>query len=237
MDDETAKHEFPNMSDNVGRVPHTSDEFGRLQTRSDTVRTGPQKSDRKESHTLTVQEVARMFERAGVPRTERSVIRWCQPNRQGIAKLDCYFDPNERKYLITPDSVELAIKEEQHRAERAQSIRNSGEVGHIPTPSEAYGQKVDPELSNEPARVKILKQEIMDLKITNRAKDMFIEEIRKERDGFALERQGYVEKLMTFNRKVGQLETRLLQIAGRSGEQSTPEHSDDLDPGGDKLTL
>jgi len=36
-----------------------------------------------------------------------------QSNRQGIAKLDSYFDPNERKYFVTPQSVTLAIKEEQ----------------------------------------------------------------------------------------------------------------------------
>ena len=40
-------------------------------------------------------EADRCFEHA-VPRTVRSVISWCQPNRQGIAKLDSYFDLNER---------------------------------------------------------------------------------------------------------------------------------------------
>ena len=30
-------------------------------------------------------------------------------------------------------------------------------------------------------------------------------------------RQGYVEKLMSFNRKVGELETKLLQLEGPSG--------------------
>jgi hypothetical protein len=52
----------------------------------------------------------------------------------------------------------------------------------------------------------------MDLKITNRAKDYFIEQLREEREGFALERREYVEKLMTFNHRVGELESKLLQL-------------------------
>jgi hypothetical protein len=45
-----------------------------------------------------------------------------------------------------------------------------------------------------------------------KGKDFFIEQLQKERESFAQERQGYVEKLMGFNRKVGELETRLLQL-------------------------
>jgi len=37
-----------------------------------------------------------------------------------------------------------------------------------------------------------------------------------------LERQRYVEQLMTFNRKVGQLETKLQQVAGPArGDRNT----------------
>ena len=57
-----------------------------------------------------------------------------------------------------------------------------------------------------------LEKEIVDLRITNRGKDYFIEQLQKERERFAQERQGYVEKLMSFNRKVGELETKLLQL-------------------------
>ena len=59
-------------------VPNDSADFGKLS----------QAAERKENHTLTVRETARMFEVAGVARTERSIINWCQPNRQGIARLD-----------------------------------------------------------------------------------------------------------------------------------------------------
>lgn len=41
--------------------------------------TVPQTAERKETHTLTVRETARMFEAAGAARTERSIINWGQP--------------------------------------------------------------------------------------------------------------------------------------------------------------
>jgi hypothetical protein len=43
---------------------------------------------------MTVRETARLFETAGVARSERSIVNWCQKNRQGIARLDAYYDPN-----------------------------------------------------------------------------------------------------------------------------------------------
>ena len=52
-----------------------------------------------------------------------------------------------------------------------------------------------------------MEREIMDLKITNRGKDMFIEQLKSERAGF-------FEKLLTANRTAGQLEPELHQLDG-----------------------
>ena len=151
-----------------------------------------------------------MFETAGVARTERSIINWCQPNKTGVARLDCYFDPNDRKYFVTPQSVELAIAEEKAKAAKLPQPRETDE--RVPNLAEDQGKPVPGFDGEESSDIKSLKQEIVDLKITNRGKDYFIEQLQKEREAFAEERQGYVEKLMTFNRKVGELETRLLQL-------------------------
>src|SRR5438094_6911764 len=80
-------------------------------------------SQRKETHTVSVRDAAKMFEAAGVPRTERSIINWCWPNRQGLARLDAYFDPNDRKYFITQQSIDLAIKEELSKGQAAETAR------------------------------------------------------------------------------------------------------------------
>jgi len=55
------------------------------------------------------------------------------------------------------------------------------------------------------ADIKSLQHEIRDLQITNRAKDMFIEQLQKER-------AGVFEQLLDASHKMGELETRLLQI-------------------------
>ena len=57
-----------------------------------------------------------------------------------------------------------------------------------------------------------LEREILDLKITNRGKDMFIEQLKGERTGF-------FEQLLSANRKVGELETKLLQIESPARSQ------------------
>jgi hypothetical protein len=50
-----------------------------------------------------------------------------------------------------------------------------------------------------------VRQEIANMQVTNRAKDLFIEQLQKDREH-------YVEQLMEFNRKFGELETKLLQL-------------------------
>jgi hypothetical protein len=98
----------PEKAETSSEVPQASADFGMAPNETEAFGKAPQAAERQENHTLTVRETARMFETAGVARTERSVINWCQPNRQGIARLDSYYDPNERKYYITPQSVETA---------------------------------------------------------------------------------------------------------------------------------
>jgi polyhydroxyalkanoate synthesis regulator phasin len=61
-------------------------------------------------------------------------------------------------------------------------------------------------------RVRELEKEVIDLKITNRGKDYFIEQLQKEREGFAEERKGYVDELMKSQKQVGELEAKLLQL-------------------------
>lgn len=185
-----------------GNVPHPSASFGSVPNDSEEFRTVPQASERKQNHTLTVREAARMFETAGVARTERSIVNWCQPNRTGIARLDSYFDPNERRYFISPQSVEQAIAEE--RAKAAKINVPSETFGTLPQTAEASG-KGNPALEHDEARVKELERETLDLKIANRGKDYLIEQMQKERAGF-------FDQLLAASRKVGELETKLLQI-------------------------
>jgi hypothetical protein len=207
-----------NDSEEFRTLPKSSEQFGTIPKRAESFRTAAKLSERKENHTLTVREVARMFEAAGVARTERSITNWCQPNKMGFARLDYYFDPNDRKYFISPQSVEAAIQEEKAKTDKTITTSNAETV--FPKGSESL-QKVDKQIwEAERGRMQELEKEVLDLKITNRGKDYFIEQLQNERETFGKERQEYVEKLMSFNRKVGELETRLLQLEAPASESS-----------------
>jgi hypothetical protein len=138
---------------------------------------------------------------AGGGGTERSTVNWCQPNRTGIARLDSYFDLNERRYYISPQSAEQAITEEKAKAAKNDGASES--IGSVPQDAELAGKPNRPS-ANE-SRVKELERENLDLKIANRGKDYLIEQMQKERNGF-------FDQLLTANRKVGESETKLLQI-------------------------
>ena len=150
-----------------------------------------------------MRETARKFEAAGVARTERSIINWCQPNRQGITRLDSYYDPNERKYYITPQSVEAVIQEEIQRSKKTNDASVSEEFGsvvaHVKHAEDMAG------LPND-RKIQELKWEILDLKITNRGKDYLTNELNKQRKAF-------INQLLDANRTVGQLENKLNQLS------------------------
>jgi hypothetical protein len=196
----------PDNSETSSDVPQTSADFRTMPKAAEEFGKVPQVAERKENHTLTVRETARMFETAGVARTERSIINWCQPNRQGIARLDSYYDPNERKYFITPQSVETAIQEEIQRAKKSTDVPDSESFGSHVEPVKHSSATATAKAADE-RKVQELEREITDLKITNRGKDMFIEQLKSERAGF-------FEQLMSANRTVGQLETKLHQLDG-----------------------
>jgi hypothetical protein len=184
------------VSADFRKIPKDAEEFG----------TVPQAAERRENHTLTVRETARRFEAAGVARTERSIINWCQPNRQGIARLNSYYDPNERKYYITPESVETAIQEEIQRAKKSTEVPASETFGSRVEPVK-HPQATDTEKVMDGKKLQELEREIMDLKIANRGKDYLIDQLKGERTGF-------FEKLLSANRTVGQLETKLQRLDG-----------------------
>src|SRR5439155_1078245 len=84
----------PNGSEDFGNVPNNSESFRTVPKGSERFGTIQNAAERKDNHTLTVRETARMFEVAGVARTERSIVNWCQLNKLGVVRLDAYFDPN-----------------------------------------------------------------------------------------------------------------------------------------------
>jgi hypothetical protein len=61
-------------------------------------------------------------------------------------------------------------------------------------------------------RIKGLEQELLDLKIMNKGKDFFIEQLKEDRVAVARERMELVSKLVDSVKEIGVLETKLMQL-------------------------
>ena len=199
--------ETPNdtPSESFGTFPHDAEPFRSFPKSSEVFGTFPKLSERKENHILTVKQVARMFEDASVARTERSITNWCQPDNNGVGRLDCYLDPNERKYLITPESVDRVIAEEQAKI--------------VPHDSEAF--RTLPNTSETPIEtdeIAELRREKRDLEITNKAKDYYITQLQSERGTF-------LEEALKRSERIGELEQKLLQLKAPERTEETSNNN------------
>jgi hypothetical protein len=166
-----------------------------------------------------VHSVARMFEDAGVARTERSITNWCKRDNNGVSRLDCYYDPNEGKYFITPQSVERAIEEERAKINSTEIPNVSEPFGTIQKPSETFrnvpniSELSQPEQSvnqqNEktnlsPELMKELEDLRIDKKVWERERqfyDKWFVTLEKERDGI-------IPQIAELNKSVGYLEAK-----------------------------
>ena len=91
---------------------------------------------------------------------------------------------------------------------------HAAEFGSIPNDAESFrtiphdaetGKKAAPVSETDKSHILELERENLDLRITNRAKDMVIEQQQKEREKF-------FDQLLAANRKMGELETKLLRL-------------------------
>ena len=204
-------------SETFGTLPHDAETFGAVRKDAEGFRTLRNAAARTDQHTLTVREVARLFEQAGVPRTERSIVNWCQPNHQGIARLDAFFDTNERKYFVTPQSVTAAVGEEQAK-QAASGAAPSAPANDAPKTSERSSRHAE-----DTEAVEALRAKLRDSEITNRVKDQFIGMLEKDREKLAAERENYVRELIGQSHRIGQLESQLLQLgSGAASGHSVP---------------
>lgn len=229
MSDSAAFLNVPNNSESFGTVPPGSESFRTVPNPAAPFRTMPKAAERTASHTLTVREVARMFEAAGVSRTERSIVKWCLPNKHDVARLDAVFDANERKWFITQESVERAIAEEQARAARhneplipPEPVRpDSEEV--VPKASEARAERKS---SGDIEEVTELNAKLRDLEIATRVKDVVIKKLEGDLKNADEERKGYIQQLIDKSHQIGSLETQLRQLAAPKDNPALPNGSE-----------
>lgn len=163
-------------------------------------------ADRRADYALSVEATSALFSRAGVPRSPRTVMRYCANGHLDCQKVDT--ERNE-KYLVSRESVDRKIQELPQAISMLTrpDASDRDTAGHDSSQRDTSHQ--DETAAQLEARVRELEAEIIDLRITNRAKDQFIEAIRHERTSF-------LEQLTAASREIGQLETRI-RLALNSG--------------------
>jgi len=197
--------ELQNAAEHFGTVRHDAEAF----------RTLPHK-EKTEQHTLTVRQVTRLFEHAGVARTERSIVNWCQPNKHEVSRLDCYFEPNERRYFITKESVDRAIEEELAKTQPA--AEPFGTIPHEqPTPAvnvpHASAEAVSMPQGSESAdalkaRIQELEKQLADntnlRDIDRRVQDQLVTKLM---DQLKITQEDFAKRVARYARLSGRLET------------------------------
>lgn len=214
----------PTESDNR---PTTSDSDRQSPTSTDSGDQDQEPPVKSDKHILTVREVGRTLHSAGVPRTERTITRWCRPTREGeTARLNAVLDTNDGRYYVTEESVDLVIAEEKAKStahvEEQQPVSDSvGPVSESPA-NTSKGPEASPPTQESADKVDELKSQILDLKITNRAKEDYIKKLEElwSQDRTLLLETKY---------QLGQLETQL-QLATAEQNTHTPTDPDDKSP-------
>jgi hypothetical protein len=181
-------------------------------------------------YTLSVEEVSRLFSNAGVPRSPRTIDRYCKAGHLVCMKIET--ERNE-KYLITPDSVTERIKELQqviptgHVETERDMSRHVGTRQDMSRHDATHDQITDDEKRKLEARIKELESENFDLKITNRAKDYFVDELKKEREYFEAVRQDMTQKMIEQSQRVGELQVKVHQLEAprQEKEEATERQS------------
>ena len=175
--------------------------------------------------TLTVDEATQLFSDAGVPRSRRTIARYCLSGHLRCIKVDTALAPI---YLVSKDSVELRIKEmqqfvttsrnmPQHDTTSPNMLRHDvtgHDMSRHDTSRHDNGED-DRKIETLESRVKELENENRDLQITNKAKDYALE--REEQRTNSL-----IQQVSVFSTRVGELKQKLLQLG--APEQNRQEN-------------
>jgi hypothetical protein len=168
---------------------------------------------------LTAKEVVERLRQAGVPRSIRRVTEYCQRG-----DLDTFRDPDERRWYVTPASVNELIRHFQELQSRyaatvdIRAVPSHAAVCGMQPPATAGDCRLrsPTAVSNPPAhpvdlpsaaadKIKHLEDELTGLRISNQAKDIVIGQLKEERASF-------IKQLQQRAFTIGRLKTQLLRL-------------------------
>ena len=177
--------------------------------------------------TMTVDDASARFAEAGLPRSIRSIQRYCQRGHLTCTTVDTEI---AEMYLIDPDSVERRIKELQQIefVTRAPGVSRQDAPSrdmsrHDATVRDTPRQEVASEkIEAYERRIKELEEKSMHLEIDKRSREQIINMLREDRETLFAQVSNHVRTITDQARVIGQLETRLELGPGRVVHEERP---------------
>ena len=173
--------------------------------------------------TMTVDDVSARFAEAGLPRSVRSIQRYCQRGHLTCTTVDTEIS---EMYLVDPELVERRIRELQQiefvtrapgvsrqDAPRRDMSRHDATVRDTPR-QEVASEKIE----EYERRIKELEDKAMHLEIDKRAREQIINMLKEDRETLFGQVSNHVRTITDQARVIGQLETRLELGPGRTAE-------------------
>jgi hypothetical protein len=183
----------------------------------------------KARHPLTIADTVELFAQLGTPRSKRSVQRFCEQGH-----LDCVRirGPRGDQFFINRESVER-YAEELRQIEAIATLGDEARhdapqhvAARISTPERATPVEIAaPAPQREPGdtdAVRRLKDENLNLRIDNRAKESVIAELNRRLNE---DRDKFVGAMQDMSYKLGAAETRLAQIEAPKTDDDTARQS------------
>jgi hypothetical protein len=174
--------------------------------------------------TMTVDDASARFADAGLPRSVRSIQRYCQRGHLSCTTVDTEIS---EMYLIDPESVERRIQELQQIEFVSRAPGGSRHdapsrdmTRHDATVRDTSRQEVAPEKIEAYERpIKEREQTAKHLEIDKRAREQIINMLKDDRDTLFTQVNNHVRTITDQARVIGQLETRLELGSGRAAEE------------------
>src|SRR3954464_1097503 len=183
----------------------------------------------KARHPLTIADAVELFAQLGTPRSKRSVQRFCEQGHLDCVRIK---GPRGDQFFISRESV-VRYAEELRQIE---AIAMLGDEARHDAPQHAAARISAPECaapveatttappreSDDTGAGRRLKDENLNLRIDNRAKETVIAELNRRLNE---DRDKFVGTMQDMSYKLGAAETRLAQIEAPKTDSDTARQS------------
>jgi hypothetical protein len=196
---------------------------------SDTARSSAPVDYDKARHPLTIADAVELFAQLGTPRSKRSVQRFCEQGHLDCVRIK---GPRGDQFFISRESV-VRYAEELRQIEAIATLGDEARhdapqhaATRISAPERAAPVEatttVPPREPDDTDAVRRLKDENLNLRIDNRAKETVITELKRRLNE---DRDKFVGAMQDMSYKLGAAETRLTQIEAPKTDDDTARQS------------